>query len=137
MSTHAGETTPIAALNDGLQTFKDDLLKDDLAQKRIEVAIVEFNSKVNIVQDFIQAQNFYPPTLKAGGATAMGEGIEKAAEMVESRKRTYKENGVTYYRPWIFMITDGQPTDSVDEATNRPNHSLFLRSAFKTPIWRN
>lgn len=117
MSTQFEETTPIAALNDGLQLFKDDLLKDDLAQKRVEVAIVEFNSKVNIVQDFIQAQDFYPPTLKAGGATAMGEGIEKAAEMVEARKRIYKDNGVTYYRPLIFMITDGQPTDSVAEAT--------------------
>lgn len=116
MSSRVGEITPIDALNGGLKTFHDELSKDELAQKRVEVAIVEFNSKVNVVQEFIQAQDFYPPTLKAGGSTAMGKGIEKAAEMLEARKRKYKDNGVTYYRPWIFMITDGQPTDTTDEA---------------------
>lgn len=116
MNTQVGGTTPIAELNEGLKTFRDELSKDELAQKRVEVAIVEFNSKVNVVQDFIQAQDFYPPTLKAEGSTAMGKGIEKATEMIETRKHTYKNNGVTYYRPWIFMITDGQPTDTTDEA---------------------
>jgi uncharacterized protein YegL len=117
MSTQVGDTTPIAELNEGLITFRDELSKDDLAQKRVEVAIVEFNSRINVVQDFIQAQDFSPPTLITEGLTAMGKGIEKAAEMVEARKRTYKDNGVPYYRPWIFMITDGEPTDSIDEAT--------------------
>lgn len=116
MNTRVGETTPIDALNEGLKTFSDELSKDELAQKRVEVAIVEFNSKVNVVQDFIQAQDFYPPTLKAEGSTAMGKGIEKATEMVDARKRTYKDNGVSYYRPWIIMLTDGQPTDTTDEA---------------------
>lgn len=116
MSEQVGETTPIDALNEGLKTFHDELSNDELAQKRVEVAIVEFNSNVNVIQDFIQAQDFYPPTLKARGSTAMGKGVEKAVEMVEARKRTYRENGVTYYRPWIFMITDGQPTDATDEA---------------------
>lgn len=116
MSTQVGETSPIAMLNEGLITFRDELSRDDLAQKRVEVAIVEFNSKVNVVHDFIQAQDFSPPTLKAQGATVMGEAIQKATEMVGARKRIYKENGVPYYRPWIFMITDGEPTDSIDEA---------------------
>lgn len=111
--------SPISALNAGLQTFRDELAKDDLATRRVEVAVVEFNSRASVVQDFVQAEEFQPPSLSATGSTAMGAGIEKAIEIVQARKDTYKTNGVTYYRPWIFMITDGGPTDSVTQATTR------------------
>lgn len=109
----------IGALNAGLQTFRDELAKDDLAKRRVEVAVVEFNSRVGVVQDFVQAEDFQPPTLAASGSTSMGAGIEQAIELVRARKEKYKANGVTYYRPWIFMITDGAPTDPVERATAR------------------
>jgi len=38
----------------------------------------------------------------------MGEAILRAADIVEKRKQVYKDNGVDYYRPWIFMITDAE-----------------------------
>jgi len=40
---------PIEALNRGLQTFKDDLMRDPVAPKRVEVAIVTFDNDVNVV----------------------------------------------------------------------------------------
>lgn len=110
---------PIKELNSGLQLFRDELAQDDLARKRVEVAVVEFNSSVHVVQDFVTAETFQPPTLSAKGVTSMGAGIEKALEITQQRKQTYKDNGVTYYRPWLFLITDGSPTDSTTDAEDK------------------
>ena len=100
---------PILALNQGIRAFKEDLCKDPLASRRVEVAMVTFDSKVEVVQDFVTADQFEPPGLTAQGKTLMGSAIEKGLEMVAMRKAQYKAAGVLYYRPWIFMITDGEP----------------------------
>jgi uncharacterized protein YegL len=100
---------PIKALNQGLQAFKDDLSRDPLASRRVELAVVTFDSHVKVVQDFVTADQFQPPRLSAQGATHMGSGIHKALEIIQARKDQYNANGITYYRPWVFMITDGEP----------------------------
>ena len=100
---------PINALNEGLRTFKDDLIKNSLASRRVEVAVVTFDCDINVVQDFVTAEDFDPPTLTAQGLTHIGAAIHKALDITQTRKAQYRANGVAYYRPWIFMITDGEP----------------------------
>lgn len=104
----------IEALNQGLLSLKDELVKNSLASRRVEVAIVTFDSQVNVVQDFVTADQFNPPILTAQGLTTMGAGIHKALDMVQERKSLYRANGIAYYRPWIFMITDGEPQGEQD-----------------------
>ncbi len=126
---------PINALNAGLQTFKDELNRDEIAKKRVEVAIVTFNNNVDVVQDFVTADQLNPPTLTAMGLTHMGSGIHKALDLVQARKAQYRSSGVTYYRPWVFLITDGEPQgesdSSVEQATQRiKNEEENQRVAF-------
>lgn len=113
----------IAALNEGLRAFKNDLMKDALASRRVEVAIVTFSSDVQIVQDFVTADQFEPPTLHAEGATLMGSAIHQALDLLAARKSQYRSSGVAYYRPWVFLITDGEPQgepeDVIQQAAQR------------------
>ena len=114
---------PIAALNDGLRVFREDICKDPLASRRVEVAVVTFDSAVTVAQDFVTADQFHQPILTAQGATVIGTGIHKALDLIQARKAQYKAGGVLYYRPWVFMITDGEPQgepyDIVVQAAHR------------------
>jgi uncharacterized protein YegL len=110
---------PINELNAGLALFKDELAADELAAKRVETAVVTFGGRVQTAMDFATLDAFAAPTLVAGGETPMGAAILQACDLLESRKAQYKTNGITYYRPWIFMITDGAPTDPWSAAAER------------------
>jgi uncharacterized protein YegL len=37
-------------------------------------------------------------------------------DLLQKRKQEYKQHGIAYYKPWIFLITDGAPTDSYEHA---------------------
>lgn len=100
----------IAELNKGLVVFHDELAADAMAQKRVEVAIVTFGP-TQVEMPFTSASSFFPPTLVPQGDTPMGSAIMKAIELVRDRKAEYKANGISFFRPWIFLITDGGPTD--------------------------
>ncbi|MGB3651263.1 MAG: VWA domain-containing protein [Rivularia sp. (in: cyanobacteria)] len=115
---------PIDALNQGLLSFKDELTQNPLASRRVEVSIVTFDSNINVVQDFVTADQFTPPILTAQGLTTMGAGIHKSLDLIQERKGQYRSNGVAYYRPWIFMITDGEPQGEPDEVVEQASIRL-------------
>ncbi|BDE05061.1 hypothetical protein WPS_03370 [Vulcanimicrobium alpinum] len=102
---------PIAQLTLGLRSFKDELAADPLASKRVEIAVVTFGDGAQLLADFADAGSFEPPALAAGGLTPMGAAIRDALGRLAARKESYRTNGIAYYRPWIFLITDGEPTD--------------------------
>jgi uncharacterized protein YegL len=118
---------PIDQLNKGIETFKNAVLRDDKASLRVEVAIVTFNSSVSVIQEFVAIDEFTPPKLFASGTTSMGMGIKRALDLAENRKSFLKAQGNAYYKPWVFMITDGSPTDDWKAAADQVHTAVENR----------
>lgn len=108
----------ITELNRGLESFAAELIQDGLASKRVEVSVISFGP-VKVQNDFTGAAAFTAPSLTANGATPMGEAIITGLDLIEQRKTIYRTQGISYYRPWIFLITDGGPTDEWRAAAAR------------------
>lgn len=104
---------PIAKLNEALGCLAADLSGDTLAMKRVEVAVVSF-PPVQTLHDFSTPDRFVPPELSASGGTPLGAAVLHALALVEQRKEYYRSVHIDWYRPWIFLITDGEP-DSGDD----------------------
>ena len=49
--------------------------------------------------------------MAAGGLTPLGKAMELALQKIEEQKCLYDSCGITSKRPWIFLISDGEPTD--------------------------
>jgi uncharacterized protein YegL len=107
---------PITELNKGLQDFYKEIEDDPKMSQQLEVSIITFNKKPATVQVPALVQNFKMPALRANGSTAMVDAVRDAITMVADRKAWYKQEGQTYYRPWIILMTDGEPDPGQDVA---------------------
>lgn len=107
---------PIQELNKGLNDFYQEIDSDNTTRQRLEVSLITFSNIVNTVQEPALVENFTIPTLKAAGSTAMVTAVNHAIDKVAMRKQWYKDTNQTYYRPWIILMTDGEPDSDQDVA---------------------
>lgn len=104
---------PIKQLNAGLKALEQELKDDIDASSRVQLLIIKAFGKdeVDVSADWIDAMNFEAPEMEAGGLTPLGKAMELALKKIEGQKSLYDSCGITSKRPWIFLISDGEPTD--------------------------
>lgn len=111
---------PIDDLNAGVAQFIAELHADDFASYAVELGVISFGDEVTEALPFTaayQIRDFKP--LHASGGTPMGAAVELAIERLTRRKAEYKKAGVSYYQPWLVLMSDGAPTDEWQTAANR------------------
>jgi uncharacterized protein YegL len=104
---------PILQLNEGLNRFKTEVCKDKVTRDVLDVAIIQFNNNYEVVQDFVPIEYMDHVQLVADGSTKYTEPIRAAIRMVDERSRFYRRSGSEPYKPWILLVTDGEPLDDI------------------------
>ena len=110
--------TRIQELNEGIKILEEALKSDDAAISRVQLGIVSVGGPSNsaeVLMDWTDVENFEAFPLTADGSTPLGTGVRLGLKMIEQVKTDLKNNGINYTRPWMMIITDGEPTDSDSE----------------------
>jgi uncharacterized protein YegL len=102
---------PIQELMKGVESLVSAIEEDPKARQSVEIAIVTFGEGVQVLQDFAPVEDVKLKELLPKGTTPMGKAIKEALDMIEYRKMLLRGQGAQYYRPWLVLITDGEPTD--------------------------
>ena len=104
----------IEELQSGLQAFFAALAKDELASLRIDLTCYTFGGFVQQVVPFgatVDGLASRPPRLTANGGTPLGEAVRTAISAINARRQVYRECALAAYRPWVVIMSDGQPND--------------------------
>ncbi len=100
----------IQRLNAGFRAFREDILRNPMAAQSVDLCVITFGP-VRLRSDFGSLREMETLRFEAEGITPMKEALELAMVRVTERKQAYAAHSVSHYRPWIFLLTDGEPTD--------------------------
>ena len=106
---------PIEAVKTGVQTLISSLRSDPYALETAFISIITFNNSAQQIVPLTELAAFQQPNIDASGCTAMGEALSLLAQKVETEvtKTTAEKKGD--WRPLVFILTDGEPTDDLNK----------------------
>jgi len=130
--------TRIQALNEGIIALERSLREDEMAISRVQLAIVSVGGPADdadIMMDWTDVANFRAFPLRTGGSTPLGKGVRLGLQLVENGKRNLQEAGISYTRPWMMVISDGEPTDDQFLWSSVAQEARAAESARKVEIF--
>ncbi len=102
---------PIQAVQQGVTMIHQELLNNPHALETVYLSVITFADSAQQVARLASVEDFKPPTLRAEGQTALGAAIRLLGHAFERDLIPNSEGRKGDYRPLVFLLTDGAPTD--------------------------
>ena len=109
---------PIEAVKNGVQVLVSTLRQDPYALETAYLSVITFDSSAKQLVPLTELGSFQQPSIQATGTTALGEALTLLAQRIEAEvsKTTPEQKGD--WKPLIFIMTDGAPTDDWQKGVN-------------------
>jgi uncharacterized protein YegL len=111
---------PIESVRQGLEQLQREVASDPFAREVVRVAVITFGSEATVATGgLIPISSFQPPELMASGVTRLDLAFDKLRNsMKRDVARAVKGGQRGDWRPDVFVLTDGRPTDGDGQQTN-------------------
>lgn len=103
---------PIEAVRVGMKTLLSELKGDPQALETVWLSVITFDSSARQVVPLTELMQFKEPPVDASGSTALGEALTLLSSCVDKEVKKTTANQKGDWKPLIFLMTDGEPTDS-------------------------
>jgi uncharacterized protein YegL len=110
---------PIEAVRQGVKALLMDLRSDPQAIETAYLSVIKFDSSAQQLVPLTELMAFSEPSLDASGTTALGEGLKLLEQCIDREVNKTTANSKGDWKPLVFLMTDGQPTDSWESAADR------------------
>lgn len=109
---------PIEALKNGMNTLVAALRHDPYALETANLSVITFNHEAKQEVPLTELALFQEPQLTASGQTGLGTALSLLGDCIERevKKTTASQKGD--WRPLVFIMTDGLPTDDWRKGLN-------------------
>ena len=109
---------PIEAVRQGMKSLLGELKGDPQALETVWISVITFGSTAQRAVPLTELITAREPELTAGGSTALGAALRLLMESVrqEVRRTTAEQKGD--WKPLVFLMTDGAPTDDWEGAAD-------------------
>jgi uncharacterized protein YegL len=110
---------PIEAVKNGVQILVSTLRQDPYALETAFLSVITFDSSAKQAVPLTELASFQTPSIAASGTTALGEALTLLGDRIEAElgKTTAEVKGD--WKPLIFIMTDGTPTDDWKKGVDR------------------
>lgn len=109
---------PIESVKQGIKALIADLKGDPQALETAYLSIITFDSSARQVSPLTELMLFKEPEIRASGATALGGALTVLAESIKNEVRVTTDTQKGDWKPLVFLLTDGSPTDNLDDGLN-------------------
>ncbi|MBC7910077.1 MAG: VWA domain-containing protein [Pyrinomonadaceae bacterium] len=108
----------IEAVTQGVKTLIDELRSNPLALETAYLSVITFSRVARQTVPLTELMLFNPPQLSVRPGTALGAALRLLVECIQREVVKTTQTTKGDYKPLVFLLTDGQPTDDWEEAAD-------------------
>jgi uncharacterized protein YegL len=109
---------PIEQVRQGLRALLDDLTTEPMAIETVYLSVITFHSTAQQLMPLTELLQFKEPQIQANGATALGAALCLLKDCLDKEVCQGSEYQKCDWKPLVFLMTDGMPTDSWETAAD-------------------
>ncbi|MER5620224.1 VWA domain-containing protein [Streptosporangium sp. NPDC002544] len=110
--SYSMQGAPLDAINRELPEIYREIASNPVVADKIRLGVIGFSTTANVLlplADLNELQSI--PQLSPQGVTNYGAAFSRLRTTIEQDIRELKQAGHVPFRPTVFFLTDGQPTD--------------------------